>query len=102
MIRAHWQFYKTIFPFIAAISLACIAFGGLFWAFILFAVLGPIIGMLGFGVFYKDQFYFYYNLGITQTKLLGGSFIINLFLGVPIFGVLILIVSFFLGSFTIT
>lgn len=101
-IRAHWQFYKTIFPFIAAFSLVCISFGGLFWAFLLFATLGPIIGLLGFRAFYRDQFYFYYNLGITKIRLTLVSILINLVLGIPIFGILILTLSFFLGSFATT
>ncbi|CAM3469849.1 hypothetical protein AEQU2_02528 [Aequorivita lipolytica] len=102
MYRAYWQFYKTIFPFIAAFSVACIAVGGLFWAFLLFVVIGPLIGILGFRFFYQDQFYFYYNLGITNSKLMSVSFLMNLLLGIPIFGIIILIIHFFLGNFTIT
>ena len=102
MYRAYWQFYKTIFPFIATFSLVCIAFGGLLWALILFASIGPVIGMVGFGIFYKEQYYFYYNLGITRSTLTGISYLINLLLGFPIFGVLILIVKFFIGNPTIT
>lgn len=102
MYRAYWQFYKSIFPFIAAFSLVCITFGGLLWALLLFASIGPFIGMLGFRIIYKEQFYFYYNLGITRLKLMGVSFLINLLLAIPIFGVLILIVKFFIGNLTIT
>ncbi len=102
MYRAYLQFYKMIFPFVAAFSIICIAFFGLFLSFLLFAIVGPAIGMLSFKIFYKDQFYFYYNLGITLSKLMGVSFLINLFLGIPIYSIIILILSFFLGSFTIT
>ncbi len=102
MYRAYWQFYKTLFPFIAAFSIACLLFGDLYWSFFLFATVGPFIGMLGFKVFYKEQFYFYYNLGHTYLKLVKITFIINLLLGIPIFGILILILAFFLGGFSIT
>lgn len=102
MYRAYWHFYKSIFPFIAAFSFVCIAFGGLLWAQILFASLGPFIGMIGFKIVYKEQFYFYYNLGITRLKLLGISFLINLLLGIPVFGVLLLIMKIFIGNLTIT
>lgn len=101
MYRAHWQFYKSIYPFIAAFSVICIVLGGLNWGAMLFLTLGPFIGMLGFSIFYREQVYFYYNLGITRAKLLGVSFLVNLLIGIPIFGVLILIVKFFDGDIRI-
>lgn len=102
MNRAYWQFYKSIFPFITAFSIVCISFGGLIWGLLLFASVGPFIGMLGFQIIYKEQLYFYYNLGITRLKLMGVSFVINLLLGIPVFGILILTVKFFIGNLTIT
>jgi len=102
MYRAHWQFYKSIFQFITAFSLACIVFGGLLWALLLFITLGPFIGMLGFRIMYKDQFNFYHNLGLTRSRLMGVSFLINLLFGIPIFGILLLIIKFFIGNLTIT
>src|SRR5690606_19795007 len=102
MYRAYWQFYKTLFPFIAAFTLACMLFGGLYWGILLFAILGPIVGMVCFKVFYNEQFYFYFNLGHTYLELLKITFVINTLVGIPIFGILILIVNFFVGGFSIT
>ncbi len=100
MYRAYWQFYKTIVPFISVFAIICSLFGGLLWASLLFLIIGPFIGMLGFNVFYKNQFYFYFNLGITKTSLLKTSFIINFLIGIPVLGLLFLIFNLFLGIYT--
>src|SRR5690606_23532681 len=102
MYRAYWQFYKTIVPFITAFSSACMLFGNLYWSLLLFATVGPFIGIMGFKVFYTEQFYFYFNIGHTYSKLIKVSFITNFLIGIPIFGILILTIAFFLGSFSIT
>lgn len=102
MIRAYWQFYKTIFPFIAAFSILGIAFMGLYWGFVLFVTFGLLIGFLGFQYFYSDQFYFYFNLGLTKWKLIGASFLLNLLIGIPLFSILIIFISFILGDFQTT
>jgi hypothetical protein len=101
-LRAYWQFYKTIFPFIAAFSIISIAFAGYFWGFVLFATLGLPFGFLGFQVFHKEQFYFYYNLGQTKWRLFKASFLINLLVGIPVFSILILFITFIVGDFQIT
>ncbi len=101
MHLAYWQFYKTIFPFIAAFSIVCIAIGGLFWGFLLFSSTGPLIGYLGFASFYKKQIYFFHNLGLSRLKLISVSFVINLLVGIPLLGISIVCLKFFLGSTTI-
>src|SRR5690554_1111451 len=102
LYRAHWQFYKTIFPFITAFSIMGIAFIGLFWGFVIFATIGLPFGFLGFRFFYNNQYYFYFNLGLTKWKLFGISFFINLLIGIPIFSVLIIIINFIFGDFQLT
>ncbi|AFL82477.1 hypothetical protein Aeqsu_3039 [Aequorivita sublithincola DSM 14238] len=102
LYRAYWQFYKTIFPFIAAFSIMSLLYLGLLWAFVLFATAGLSIGFLGFQTFYYNQFYFYFNLGITKWKLFKVSFIINLLVGIPIFLVLLIIIRFLFGNIQIT
>ncbi|KJJ39277.1 hypothetical protein MB09_03240 [Aequorivita vladivostokensis] len=102
MYRAYWHFYKSIFPFIVAFSILSILYLGILWGFVLFITGGLIIGFIGFRTFYNEQFYFYFNLGITKWQLLKVSFLINLLIGVPSFAMMLLILSFFLGSFTIT
>lgn len=100
--RAYWQFYKTIFPFIAAISLMGMVFLGPLWGFLIFATLGLAFGFVGFQVFYSNQSYFYFNLGITKKKLVAVSFLINVLIGIPVFSVLILLIKIIFGNFQIT
>jgi len=101
-IRPYWQYYKDIFPFIAGFGMICCIATSVLWGFGLFCTLGVLFGFFGFQVFKNDQYYFYYNLGITKWKLLKVSFIINLLVGVPIFSFLLISFYFFFGSFTIT
>ena len=101
-LRAHWQFYKTIFPFIAAFSLVGIVALGVLWGFVLFATLGLWFGFIGFKNFRKEEYYFYHNLGFTKWNLVKNSFFINLFVGIPIFTVLTIFFLFLFGDLTIT
>jgi len=102
MMRAYWQFYKSIFPFIAGFSILCILFSGLVWGFVLFATISLLFGFMGFRFFYNDEYYFYYNLGITKWRLLKVSFIINLTVGALMFSILIIFMTFFFGNIQIT
>lgn len=102
MYRAYWQFYKSIFPFIAAFSILSLLFIGIVWGVLIFATVGLLIGFLGFNVFYNNNYYFYFNLGISKLELFQTSFIINLFLGIPIFSFFIFIIFFLFGNLQIT
>ncbi len=102
MYRAYWQFYKSIFPFIAAFSVFNMLYLGLIWAFVFFTTVSLLFGFIGFRTFYNHQYYFYYNLGISKWNLLKASFIINLFIGIPVFSVLIIFIHFIFGNLQIT
>lgn len=70
---------------------------GVNWGFLLFSTLGLLVGFIGFTTFKKDEYYFYYNLGITKWGLLKSSFIINILIGIPVFAILFLLNTFFFG-----
>lgn len=101
-IRAYWQFYKSIFPFVVGFSLIGIVYLGLIWGFVFFATVSLFFGFYGFRIFYNKQFYFYYNLGLTKTKLFLASFVINLLIGLPVFSIFIVIFHLVFGNFSIT
>src|SRR5690554_435722 len=101
-IRAYWQFYKSIFPFIAIFSILGVIFIGLAWGFVLFATIGLFFGFLGFRFFYNDQYYFYYNLGLSKNRLFLSSFVINILVGVPTFSILMIFINFIFGDIQIT
>jgi len=100
-LRAYWQFYKDIFPFIAAFALLGVAIWGVAIAFVLFLSVGFLVGFIGFNSFKKEQYYFYYNLGITRWKLFKVCFLINIIIGIPIFIILLTFFILFFGRLTI-
>lgn len=102
MYRAYWQFYKSIFPFIAAFSILSTLYVGLLWGFVIFATIGLLMGFVGFKSFYNNQFYFYFNLGITKWMLFRASFLINVLVGIPLYSFLIILLFFVFGKLQIT
>ena len=100
-LRAYWQLYRSIFPFIAAIGIVGVVALGVLWGFLLFCTLGLWFGFMGFSTFRKGEYYFYYNLGLTRWKLFKVSFLFNLVVGVPVFTVLLLIFTIVFGRLTI-
>ncbi len=99
---AHWQFYKTIFPFIAGSGIMSTLIFGPIIGYILFLTIGLGIGWLGFISFNKNEFYFYFNLGIIKYNLFKFSFIINFLVGTPIYIILMILIFFIFGNLTIT
>lgn len=90
-IRAYWQFYKALLPFIAGFGLLGLVLFGPLWGFILFTTAGYAFGWLGFFSFRKREFQFYHNLGLTRLSLAKVCWILNIVIGLPAF----LIVSTF-------
>lgn len=86
--RALWLFYKELFPFIIGFSLVGLLLFGLLWGMILYALVGPLVGLAGFYSFKKHQLYFYFNAGITTPQLIKWAYIINFFAGLPLFAVI--------------
>lgn len=102
MYRAYWQFYKSIFPFIVAFSILSMLYVGLLWGFVVFVTIGLLFGFIGFRTFYNDQFYFYFNLGLTKWKLFKVAFVINILVGIPVFLVLIIFLILLFGKLQVT
>lgn len=101
-IRARWQFYKSIFPFVISFAMVAVIAVGVVWGFLLFCTLGLLFGFVGFSNFRKNEYYFYYNLGLTRWKLFKSSFVINLVIGLPIFAALLIFFTFVFGRLTLT
>tara|TARA_R110002072_G_scaffold16233_1_gene63722 strand:+ start:22423 stop:22734 length:312 start_codon:yes stop_codon:yes gene_type:complete len=101
-LRPYWQFYRSIFPFIAAFGFVVLVLFGVLWGYLLFCTLAFGMGLLGFQYFKKNEYYSYYNLGITKWQLAKSAFIINLLVGLPIFLVCLPLFLFIFGSTSIT
>ncbi|PVW13061.1 hypothetical protein [Marixanthomonas spongiae] len=101
-LRPYWQYYKDLFPFIAGFAIVGSFATNLFWGFVIFCTMALFFGFLGFHVFKKKEYYFYYNLGLTKWKLFMASFVLNLLVGVPLYTILLTFFYFFFGGFTST
>ena len=80
--RALFKYTLDTNVFNIAFSLLSALFLGVFWAIIVFATFGNVLGYIGFRTFKNNEYYTYYNLGFSKLKLLTGTFIINIFIGV--------------------
>jgi hypothetical protein len=97
--RALWNFYKDILLYIVAFTiLSKIVFGNL-TAVLIFITIGIFIGFLAFYLLKKQEFYFYYNLGLTKWKLFKAVFLINLLIGTPIVIITLMVVTMVFGDF---
>ena len=100
-LRIYWQFYKDIFLFVLGFSVVSSLIFGVIWGFVIHAFVALIFGFIAFNFFKKEEFYFYFNKGITRWMLFRTSFFINLIVGIPIylsFGLLFYLIS---GGFKI-
>ncbi|OXA95224.1 hypothetical protein SAMN06265346_1335 [Flavobacterium hercynium] len=52
---------------------------------IVFASFGTFLGVLSYQYFYSNQYYFYYNLGLTKRRLNTFVFILNFLVSLLIF-----------------
>ena len=100
-IRAYLQFYKDIIPFTLVFTLISSLIFGIISAFILFLTIGVLIGFLAFSLLSKNEFYFYYNLGLNKWKLFKAVFLLNLIIGAPIILLLLIIAYYFIGNISI-
>jgi len=98
-LRPFWQFYKDIFLFILASGLIFATFFGIVWGYFLFCSLGLAFGFFSFSVFKKNEYYLYYNLGITKVKLIKVIFVINAIVGLVVFTLLFILFALIFGSF---
>ncbi|MFP9098334.1 hypothetical protein ACLI09_04710 [Flavobacterium sp. RHBU_24] len=82
-MRAFFQYLLTvnIFNFIASLILS-VAFG-LGYFPVLFCTFGLGVGIIVYGFYFKQQYYFYYNLGFTRAKLVRMAFVTNFILSAP-------------------
>ncbi len=88
-IRFYWEFHKSTLIINWAFSVA--------FSMILFLpIMIPIMSMTGgplISIFYKElsrknEYYFYYNRGISKVKLIVVSILLNVFVGAIIISIL--------------
>lgn len=91
--NAFWKYYRNNAIFNVAGALLLGVFSGFLWSAIIFCSIGVLFGWIGFDYFYKNQYYFYYNLGFTKQELLLKTFLVNIIISVPFFLIIIIVVN---------
>jgi hypothetical protein len=89
--RAFWKYYWDINLFNIMISLFFGIYFGIIWSLLIFCSYGIFIGFLAFRYMKNEEYYFYYNLGLTKAKLIKSIFCYNLIASIPLFLILIAI-----------
>ena len=78
-MKLFFNYYKTVTLINLCFCLcAAILTLNVIWFPFLFCTLGIAVSMLGYNFFFKDQYYFYHNMGYTKKKLALMTFGINL------------------------
>lgn len=90
-MRAFFNYYFTVnlFNLIATVLFTMVA--SLYWLPILFCTFGLAAGLFAFEFFYKNQYYFYHNLGFTRKKLAVMTFSINAVIALFAFIIILLL-----------
>jgi hypothetical protein len=76
-MRAFLHYYITVNLINICFSLL-VAIVALHWFPIMFATGGILVGVLAYHTFFKNQYYFYHNLGYTKSRLIVITFALNL------------------------
>ena len=83
-MRAFWNYYFTINVVNVLASIIIAIMNGPVWLPLSLCSFGPGIGLLAYYIFYKDQYYFYYNLGYTKKRLALMVFACNAIIALPL------------------
>lgn len=57
---------------------------GFYYAIVIFCSVGILVGVLGYQLLKKNEYYTYYNLGLTKVKLLKKVLLLNLSICIPL------------------
>ncbi len=76
--KAIWKYFFDINMFNIPFSLIFGLISGVLWSVLIFSSLGILIGYLGFHIFKKNEYYTYYNLGFTKSKLIKKVWFLNM------------------------
>ncbi|MEH6407785.1 MAG: hypothetical protein V7767_10920 [Leeuwenhoekiella sp.] len=97
-----WRYYLDVTKFNLAFSFlfalffgAGLGFKGVLYGLFVFGIFGTPIGLIGFNYFHKPEYYMYFNLGFTKSKLIITTWLINLVIAGIMFGLLSLIIALF-------
>lgn len=79
-----WRYYLDLTKFSLAFSLIMGLLFGAFSGVLSFGLFGTPIGLIGYNLFHKNEYYSYFNLGYSKQRLILTTWIINLIVMFPI------------------
>ncbi|MGB5982556.1 MAG: hypothetical protein WBG46_10485 [Nonlabens sp.] len=89
---AFWKYYKDVTVFNAAL---CLFIGVITLSFAIglacFCTVETLVGLFCFSYYYSDQYFMYYNLGMSKKALRLKVALINFIIAIP----LVIIISLF-------
>lgn len=91
IIRAIWKYYcdvnliNALFSIVLGfvIGIAQGIFAGILWGILAYFSIGVFVGRYAFKIFKNDEYYLYYNLGLTKRKLIQSIYIIHVIIMAP-------------------
>ena len=97
-LQPYFYFYKTIVLFVLVLGLIGYVAFGFGWGLLLLLTIAVPLCYLAHTTLYKNERFFYANLGITGAKLIGRCYLINMIIGAPLYCAVTLFISFLLGD----
>lgn len=65
-----------------------ILISGFLWGLVMFMSVGILVGLFGFKTFKENEYFAYYNFGITKKNLIINVFIINSIISLTLYFIL--------------
>ncbi len=78
-MEVYFNYYKYVLIYNLTFSTAIALVLGPLLGGLVFATFGLVLGIIIYNIIHKNQYYFFYNLGITKRKLMFNAFLINPF-----------------------
>ncbi|MFD2937429.1 hypothetical protein ACFS25_26895 [Spirosoma flavum] len=89
MTRAFWKYYMDLTKFNLGLSLLVTFVKSPAEGILLFLTGGMLLSLVAYEYFHSHEYYLYYNLGLTRTRLMLKAWLMNLgisaFLGTLLF-----------------
>lgn len=82
--RLFLKFYRDFNIWNLIFSVIAGIYPGVFSGLLIFCSFGMLIGLIGFRYFRNNEYYIYYNLGVTKLSLLKKVWLVNVALSVPV------------------
>lgn len=78
MNRAFWKYYLDLTKFNFAISLLLAFVKGPSDGIFSFLTAGMVLSLIAYSFFHGNEYYLYYNLGLTKARLVLTSYLVNI------------------------